>query len=202
MASSKSLQKVTHSEQWWANHAPDHLMRCTAHLKQDGSQCRRAAHPGTNVCSNHGALIPAVQAAASRRIGMSVDDAVKRLHGMLDDPQVEAREKIRILHDLLDRGGLGATSKHLVGVVTEDPVEALFRSLAADPNATYDPAEIEPPEPKVPDPVQAALDAEDGSDWESIVDAEVVDGDDPTPATDAVTDSPPPHIRKALETLI
>src|SRR4051812_16035864 len=118
-------RKQMHSEDWWATEKPAHVLRCTASLRSNGNQCRNEARPGTNVCDKHGALVPAVRDAAARRIGMSVDDAAKQLLAMVNDPAVEAREKIKILHDLLDRGGLAPTSKHLVGVVTEDPVEKL-----------------------------------------------------------------------------
>ena len=123
--------RKTHSEQWWEDNP--HILRCTAHYKSNGMQCRHEAAPGTNVCNQHGALIPAVQAKAAARIQMSVDDAVKRLHAMLDDGNVDARDKIKILHDLLDRGGLGATSKVLVGVGQIDPVEQLFASILNTP---------------------------------------------------------------------
>lgn len=202
-------KRLRRSEDWWTNH-PD-VLRCTAHYKSNGQQCQMQAAPGTNVCNQHGALAPAVQARAAVRIQMSVDDAVKRLHAMLEDANVDARDKIKILHDLLDRGGLGATSKHLIGVVTDDPVERLFTSILSDPNAIYDPATLEPKAITV-DAAQAALDAvevePDPSDFfgrreavsqpEDVVDAEVVDGDDEL----VVTDAPPPHIRKALARLL
>lgn len=66
---------------------------------------------------------------------MSVDEASKKLIAWLGDPAVEMRERIKIAHDLLDRGGLGATSKMLLGVVTEDPVEKLFRDILTQPGA-------------------------------------------------------------------
>lgn len=204
-------RSLTHSEDWWRTQRPDHVLRCTASLKRDGSQCRREALPGSNVCTQHGGLAPAVQAAAATRIQMSVDDAVKRLHAMLDDPQVEARDKVKILHDLLDRGGLAPTSKHLVGVITEDPIEKLFRELAMDPNATYDPKAVqvqalgagEPPreydeDPTWEDLIGAREDAE-----EDVVEAELVD--EPAPARQAkqvtINTQPPKHIRDDLERL-
>ena len=156
---------------------------------------------GTNVCGSHGGLIPGVQAAAATRIQMSVDDAVKRLHGMLDDPNVEPRDKVKILHDLLDRGGLGATSKHIVGVVTDDPVEALFRSIAADPNGTYDPREASMLDP---DPEMLALNA--GADPQEaedddVVDAEIVEPEARPARSRLPREKPltPEHIRKAIE---
>lgn len=197
-------RKQMHSETWWATQKPDHVLRCTADLKS-GGQCRREARTGTNVCDNHGALAPAVQAAAARRIQMSVDDAVKRLHDMLDDTSVEARDKIKILHDLLDRGGLAATSKLLVGVVTEDPVEKLFQALLASPDALGAPTPAEYVEAPEIAALNRGADVEDlPSEWDDVVDAEVVDEPD-DPHTEVVagtmSDKPPPHIRRDLERL-
>lgn len=42
--------------------------RCTAKSQQSGQRCKRAAVPGTHVCSMHGGKIPQVQAAAERRL--------------------------------------------------------------------------------------------------------------------------------------
>ncbi|GAB3875422.1 hypothetical protein [Terrabacter terrigena] len=200
------------SEEWWANH-PE-VLRCTAHYKSNGKQCAVEATPGTNVCNQHGALIPAVQAKAATRIGMSVDDAVKRLQGMLDDPGVDARDKIKILHDLLDRGGLGATGKHLVAIATQDPVEKLFQDLLSTPGMLREPGQI--PAASAPSSVDedvkrwnAEVMADDEDDVISdIVDAEVVEETPRLPnpparqrpaGTKPVT---PPHIRDALARLL
>jgi len=190
------------SEEWWANHPQ--VMRCAASYKSNGQQCRMEAAPGANVCNQHGALAPQVQAAAAARIKMSVEDAVIRLHAMLDDPAVDARDKIKILHDLLDRGGLGATSKVLVGVAEVDPVEALFQSLLADPNA-LGPAT---PTEHVLSPEIAALNAgadpqEAEADLGDVVDAEVVEDDPHTVRVEeSMSSRPPKHIRDALDRLI
>lgn len=210
-------KKVSHSDAWWASeHRPPHVLRCTAHYKSTGERCRREALPGTNVCRNHGALIPAVQQAAANRIGLSLDDAVKRLKAMLDDDSVEARERIKILHDLLDRGGLNATQKHLVGVGTVDRVEQLFQDVLGDPAGLVDPHAAPPPALPARDPCQALLDAEaaegewagsrgpenGGEDADDIVDAEVVE-DGPAPHTvQGTSPKTPKHIREALERLI
>jgi hypothetical protein len=42
-------------------------MQCTATAKSTRKQCKRHAHPGTNVCVKHGAAAPQVLAAARRR---------------------------------------------------------------------------------------------------------------------------------------
>ena len=188
------MGKVTHTEGWWLT-APAHVLRCTAHLKMDGSQCRHEAAPGTNVCNQHGALIPSVQASAARRIQMSVDDAVKRLHQMLDDSGVDARDKIKILHDLLDRGGMGATSKVLVAVGQIDPVEQLFASLLSGSDALTDPhAEARPLSPEMLALNQAVLEDDDYA--EIVAEERVPEPSARNPAT------PPRHIREALAGLL
>lgn len=193
-------KSISHSEDWWES-APSFIVRCTADYKS-GGQCKRVAHPGTNVCGHHGAHIPAVRAAAARRIQLSVEDAVARLHEMLDDGSVEARDKIRILHDLLDRGGLAATSKVLVGVVTDDPIEKLFRSIASDPHATYDPTTVTHVKQITRDPAQEALDsAEEGPDWDDLYESpEAVDAELVGP--ERISDLPPKHIRDAMRELL
>lgn len=199
-------RSTTHSERWWSENAPAHVVRCTAQYKSTGERCRREAAPGTNVCNQHGARIPAVQAAAARRIQMTVDDAVKRLHGMLDDPDVEARDKIKILQDLLDRGGLGATSKVLVGVASADPVERLFQDLLTTPGALNDPSAAPPePDPLILELNRQALDYAD----DDIVDAELVEDDPRHPATIAAVEEKlrasakmPKHIREGLRRLL
>lgn len=165
-------RSVSHSEDWWATQKPAHVTRCTSNLKS-GGRCRREAAPGAPVCNRHGAQLPVVQQAAATRIGMSLDDAVKRLREMLDDGSVEARDKIKILHDLLDRGGLSATSKVVVGVGAVDPVETLFRDILSDPNAL---APAQPTTPALPagDSRPATFsDAGDDPAWEDVVGREI-----------------------------
>lgn len=205
------------TEAQWAATGPE-VIRCSAHLKSDGTQCRWEAAPGTTVCNQHGALAPQVRARAATRIQMSVDDAVKRLLEMLDDPNTENRDKIKVLHDLLDRGGLGATEKVLVGVVTQDPVEKLFQDILSTPGMTGPTA---PSPPALSDEEFKALNAKGFSEDEDIVDAEVVEdliGDveeapAPRPTRQRPADRspakrkpprdvpPPPHIRRDLERL-
>jgi hypothetical protein len=105
---------------------------------------------------------------------MSLDDAVKRLRAMLDDDSVEAREKVKILHDFLDRGGLGATTKVAVGVGgiggAADPVERLFMDILSDPNALAAPSDGTVRGPKELDAGQAAYDAEHAPpSWAELV---------------------------------
>lgn len=88
-------------------------------------------------------------------------------------------------------------SKHLVGLVTDDPVETLFRAIAADPHGTFDPRSVE----VAALPAQVAADDDDGpsSAYADVVDAELVD----EPATNGRKPTiPPKHIREALERLL
>lgn len=164
---------------------------------------------GSNVCGTHGGMVPVVRAAAATRIGMSVEDAVKRLHTMLDDPGVDAREKVKILHDMLDRGGLNATSKHLVGHVSDDPVEALFRDILSHPDALAAPTDGgHGPEGGGSGTTVAVVEEDEDEedliglpapDSEDIVDAELVEDDEPRIRTNRVR--PPKSLRDDLERL-
>ena len=190
--------KVTHSEDWWEMLAPPHAVRCEGHYKQDGKQCRREAVPGANVCGQHGGLIPAVRDRAAARMGNAADEMVKRLHAWLDDPDVEARDKIKIAQDMLDRAGLNATGKLLVGIGEVDPVEALFRTILNDPNG------LAPPQPIAPEPSPQMLawnrDALE-DDPPDVVEAELVEGPAPTSQAEVVSTLPPKHIRDDLRRL-
>jgi hypothetical protein len=205
MAGRKTMR---HSEEWWSLVAPPTAVRCEAHT-QDGNRCRREAIAGANVCRMHGGAIPAVKAKAAARIGNAADEMVKRLHAMLDDPSVGSTEKMKIAQDMLDRAGLNATNKLLVGVGEVDPIEGLFRDLLADPANLID-TSVEVVTVARPDPAQAALDAAaSGPDWEDVyaletgisgredvVEAELVEDERPTEVADP---RPPKHIREALE---
>lgn len=197
-------KKVTHSEQWWEMLAPPTVVRCEAHYKT-GSRCRREAIPGHYVCRQHGGAIPAVKQAAAARIGNAADEMVKRLQAMLDDPNVDSRDKVKIMHDMLDRAGLNATNKVLLGVTELDPVEALFRDILADPTALASPHDG--------NASAAELEARRGA-WADLVaeddtvDAEIVE-ERRTPAQiEAATrpfkprSSTPRHIREALDRLL
>lgn len=189
-------RQVTHSEDWWATRKPDHVLRCTANLKS-GGRCRREASPGANVCNSHGALAPQVQAAAAVRIGMSVDDAAKALRNLAFDENGDPRVRLKAIQDLLDRGGLGATQKHLVGIAgTGDPVETLFRDILSDPAMFEQPAAL--PAAPLPDAAQAALDAQQADpDWDTVFSREIgSDGPDDVVDAEVVEDGSadrPPH---------
>jgi hypothetical protein len=196
------------TEEFWAT-APATLVRCTANLKSTGERCRREAILGATVCRMHGGTIPAVQAAAAARIGLTVETAVKELQRILTDPNADDRDKIAVARDLLDRGGLGATSKVLVGIASQDPVERLFQDILADPRMFAPPPAL--PAPKLyqaegeDSPLLAVERHSSGFDGCDIVDAEIVEE---PPARDAHTvyvggsAETPRHIREALARLL
>lgn len=180
-------RKITRSELWWELLAKPTDVRCEAHYKS-GSRCRREAIAGGNVCGQHGGSIPAVRAKAAARIGNAADEMVKRLHAMLDDPSVDAREKVKIAQDMLDRAGLNATEKLLVGMGEVDTVERLFRDLLSDPS-NLAPTAPATSDRQFEDYNRVALEAYGGDEDDSpVVVGEVV----------ATYQGTPPHIRKAL----
>jgi hypothetical protein len=198
-----SRRKVTHSEDWWLVHAPAHVLRCEGHYKT-GEQCRREAIPGSNVCRTHGGASPHVMAAAAARIQNTADEAVKVLHAILTDPTADDRDKILVAKDFLDRAGLVPTNKVLLGVVTDDPVERLFRDLLADPAGLLDPGTtLYTPSAEVLALNRAQQVLDDGPDFADVVEAEVVEDDQATPLEDKPYEGgTPKHIREAMEALL
>ncbi len=189
-------KSMRHSEEFWEIIAGPTDVRCTAHV-QAGTRCLRAALFGTTVCRQHGGLIPVVRDKAARRIGNAADEMVQKLHAMLDDPNVEARDKMKIAQDMLDRAGLNATGKLLIGVGEVDPVEALFHKLLSDPSGLA--PTIQEPSPQALAWNRAAMDDDD-----DIVDAELVPEPEPEPepVTESMSSKPPKHILLALDRLI
>jgi hypothetical protein len=128
-------KSVTHSEDWWAAQAPPHVTRCNGTYKSTGEQCRRVAVDGSIVCDQHGGAAGHVRRRAAERIAFTADDAARNLVDWMNDPSVDMRERVKITQDLLDRAGLAAAQVHKVMPISEDPIEALFKSILDDPNA-------------------------------------------------------------------
>lgn len=128
---------------------------------------------------------------------MTADEAAKRLVDWMNDDTVDIRERVKIAQDMLDRGGLGTTSKVMLGISMDvDPVENLFRSLLDDPDVFLDDAEPTAGLVQLPEPELAS--------WDDIVDAEVVEADE-SPATEPEQEPgrknphrPPRHVTEAL----
>jgi hypothetical protein len=194
-------KKVTHSEDWWETLAPTHILRCDGHYKT-GERCRREAIPGSNVCRTHGGATPHVMAAAAARIQSTADEAVKVLHSILTDPTADDRNKILVAKDFLDRAGLVPTNKVLLGVVTDDPVERLFRDLPSDPAGLASTVPQFTPSEQVLALNRAQMELDDGPEWPDVVDGEVADDLEPLDDDRSRMVRTPRHIREAMERLL
>jgi len=95
----------------------DGLTRQCIATARNGERCRRAPHPGANVCIMHGASAPQVRQAAQRRLLAGADLAIDCLVSMLEprplcttcgrsdadrDPVI-----VRACQVVLDRAGFG-----------------------------------------------------------------------------------------------
>jgi hypothetical protein len=177
-------------------------------MKRDPSRrCNQEAVPGLNVCGGHGGKTPAAIAAAFTRLGGSVEDAAETVAQIMAETSTLHRDRLAAAAHVTKL--LGMEKERTEVTVKVDPIEELFRSIAADSNGLRDPQA--PPPPR--DPEQIELDrradvqelAEDGPNFDGldIVDAELVE-DQPTRAKAERTniDPTPKHIREALENLL
>lgn len=202
MASSKSLAKKRHSDQWWAEHAPPGVLRCAASQK-NGRLCNLEAVPGLNVCGQHGGKTPAAIAAAFTRLGDSVEDAADVVKEIMNDPEQASRDRLVAAFQVMKL--LGMEKERVEVTVKTDPIEDLFRGLlAADDGLS----------PATPTPVlrsaeslarDRAADPQEADYEDDVVEAELVEEpDDPhtVHVTESMSSRPPKHIREALERLI
>jgi len=84
-------------------------LQCTAKSKTTGKQCRNIPITGGTVCVSHGGSIPAVKAAAQRKMIALLDPALAVLYKSLYEcPEWPSR--IRAALGILDRAGLGPGS--------------------------------------------------------------------------------------------
>jgi hypothetical protein len=200
MASSKSLAKKRHSDQWWSDHAPSHILRCTGLTRKNGKQCNMEALAGLNVCGDHGGKTPAAIAAAFTRLGGSVEQAAETVAEIMGDTDAAPRDRLAAAAHVMKLLGM-EKERHEV-TVSNDPVETLFRNLLRDPANFAAPMPHEPsPETlalnRTADP-QALLDEE----WD-VVDAEVVEEPKPDAHTIDIGPEPkmPKHIKRDLKRL-
>ena len=84
-------------------------LRCTAKSKTTGKQCKNLPITGGTVCVSHGGSIPAVKAAAQRKMIALIDPALATLYRALYECE-EWPSKIRAALGILDRAGMGPGS--------------------------------------------------------------------------------------------
>lgn len=164
-------KSMRHSEEWWAT-APPGVFRCQGSVRA-GTQCQRESEAGAAVCNMHGGAALQVQRRAAERMRMAADQMLDRLMKMVDDPLVADGVRAKIAQDLLDRAGLAATQVHKVVPATEDPVEALFKTLLADPQGLAEHHQLESGVVVQGEVVDAAQEAIDRLEESWIPDAEV-----------------------------
>ncbi|MDJ0393515.1 hypothetical protein QMK17_09240 [Rhodococcus sp. G-MC3] len=83
---------------------------CTAR-RTDGQPCGNYAVKGSTVCKNHGGFAPHTRLAASQRMVEMRLKAIGVVDGMLDDQALEPAIRLRAAQIVLDRTGMGPTSK-------------------------------------------------------------------------------------------
>jgi len=84
-------------------------LQCTAKSKTTGKQCRNIPITGGTVCVSHGGSIPAVKAAAQRKMIALLDPALAVLYRSLYECE-EWPSRIAAALGILDRAGLGPGS--------------------------------------------------------------------------------------------
>jgi len=84
-------------------------LRCTAKSKTTGVQCKNIPIVGGTVCVSHGGSIPAVKAAAQRKMVALIDPALAVLYRAMVECD-EWPSKIRAALGILDRAGMGPGS--------------------------------------------------------------------------------------------
>jgi hypothetical protein len=119
-------------------------MRCTARSKQRNAQCKRTAIPGGTVCRYHGGAAPQVMKAAAERLKELQFPAIVAIEDALDadayyvvrngdSSSVEEKPdhptRLRAATAVLDRTGLGPTSKQEVSLEASDQLAQVLTAL-------------------------------------------------------------------------
>lgn len=105
-------------------------LRCTAKSKSTGVQCKNTPIPGGTVCISHGGSIPAVKAAAQRRMIALIDPAMDTLYRALYECE-EWSQKVRAALGILDRAGMGPGSTLTVDTEKSDLSQLSLAELQA-----------------------------------------------------------------------
>ena len=105
-------------------------LRCTAKSKSTGKQCRNLPIVGGTVCISHGGSIPAVKAAAQRRMIALIDPAMDTLYRALYECE-EWSQKVRAALGILDRAGMGVGSTLTIDTEKSDLSQLSLAELQA-----------------------------------------------------------------------
>jgi hypothetical protein len=102
--------------------------RCVAR-KRGGKQCAKPAIAGGVVCQSHGAGSPFVRAKAQARLTALVDPALAVLQDLLTKRGVSDSDRMRIALAIVDRSGLGPSTRVEVGVEIKPWERAMNRII-------------------------------------------------------------------------
>ncbi|UTM37642.1 hypothetical protein MX572_02085 [Rhodococcus pyridinivorans] len=111
---------------------PDNTRQPCNARRADGEPCGNYAMQGGTVCVKHGGRVPLTrQSAAARLLDLRLR-AIGVVDGMLDDESLEPAVRLRAAQLVLDRTGLGPTSRieHEVGDIK--PYERLLTEVKRD----------------------------------------------------------------------
>lgn len=111
---------------------PRDSRKCTAHSSRTGEPCKRWAILGGTVCATHGGRSPVVKAAAAERLRLLQDPAIVAIGDALDayrDGEADYATRLRAATAVLDRTGLGPTSKQEVELDVKEQLGAFLTQL-------------------------------------------------------------------------
>lgn len=129
---------------------------CSAR-RSNGDPCGNYAIKGSTVCLHHGGAAGQTRLAASQRMVEMRLKAIGVVDGMLDDPALDPAIRLRAAQIVLDRSGMGPTSKidHEVEV---KPYEQILKDgavvrdvVVAEDDEIIDAEVVNEPAPTAPD---------------------------------------------------
>ena len=80
--------------------------QCTASSKTSGTQCRKSAIPGGNVCYYHGGAASQVKKKARLRLIELVDPAIFTLASVMTNKKAKHSDQLKAAAEILDRAGV------------------------------------------------------------------------------------------------
>jgi hypothetical protein len=106
--------------------------RCKAHSSRTGAPCKLPAIKGGTVCQVHGGRAPQVKAKAEERLRALQDPAITAIEEAFDAEvkgEVDYATRLRAAQTVLDRTGLGPTSKQEVTLTAQEQLAQIIGAL-------------------------------------------------------------------------
>lgn len=167
---------------WKDGRSPDPARRCTAR-RSNREPCRRIAIMGGTVCPTHGGSTGHVKRKARVRLDMAADKLMKGLLGLATDESIPPQVRLAAIRDALSRIGISEKSTLEVELTQDKPYEEILTTALSGGSRADSRAARGVEDQPTPDWLAGELDEARAVDAEDILDAEVVDMEDPaTPA--------------------